>query len=186
MNEIWKDVEGYEGLYQVSNLGRVKSLGNNKNRKEKIMKISKNKDGYLYIDFHRNGKHKKFLIHRLVAQTFLDNPNNLPQVNHKDENPTNNSVDNLEWCNSKYNNNYGTRNNKASNTLSKPILQFTKTGEFIRKWDSATQVKKEIGINQGDISNCLKGNLKTAGGYKWCYAVINGFTIDISKLKKVA
>lgn len=181
--EIWKDVEGYEGLYQVSNMGRVKSL---KYDKEKIIKSCKNSRGYLIVNLYKDKKMKDHKVHRLVAQAFLPNPNNLPQVNHKNEIKTDNRVDNLEYCDSSYNNNYGSRTERAVKAKSKPVLQFTKDGEFIRKWESATQVSRELGFNQSSISNCCKGKIyKSVGGYKWCYAVINGFTIDINKLKKV-
>lgn len=109
MEEIWKEVKGYEGLYEVSNLGNVKSL-----RKGTIMKPSKNQMYLQTILTDKDGKHKLFLVHRLVAEAFLPNPNNYPQVNHKDENGSNNIVFNLEWCDSKYNNNYGTKNRRAS------------------------------------------------------------------------
>ena len=107
--EGWKDIEGYEGLYQVSNLGRVKSLGNDKNKKEKIRKVRKNNFGYLHLTLHKNRIAKDYLIHRLVATAWIPNPNNLPEINHKDECKTNNTVENLEWCDATYNNNYGTR-----------------------------------------------------------------------------
>lgn len=177
MNEIWKDIEGYPN-YQVSNLGRVKSLGNNKTRKEKILKNIKDKDDYFQVNLCKEGKTKIFKVHRLVATAFLPNPYNLPQVNHKDEDKTNNmiwvnedcSIDynksNLEWCTSQYNNNYGTRTEKTQ----KPILQFNLDGEFIKKWDSATQVQKELGIKNSSIAKCLKGKRKSTYGYKWGYA----------------
>lgn len=184
--EIWKDVEGYEGLYQVSSEGRVKSLGNNKTRKEKILKNCKDKDGYLYVLLCKEGKKKYFTIHRLVAKAFLSNPNNLLEVNHKDENKQNNCVENLEWCDCKYNINYGTRTERFIKSKSIPILQFTKDGDFVRRWDGIRQVERELGINNRSICSCLKGKTKSAGNFRWCYAVINGFTIDISKLKKVA
>lgn len=101
--EIYKDVEGYENLYQVSNMGNVKSLISNK-----ILKPAKNHNGYLYVCFSKQGKHKHHKIHRLVAQAFIDNPNSYPIINHRDENKTNNCVSNLEWCDHKYNINYGT------------------------------------------------------------------------------
>lgn len=183
--EIWKDIEGYPN-YQVSNMGRVKSLeridNNNHLVKEKILKGIKERKGYFLVSLWKDGEGKSFSVHRLVAQAFLDNPNNLPQVNHKNEIKDDNRVENLEYCDSKYNANYGTRNKR----LSKPILQFSKTGEFIREWDSATQVEKELGIDNSSIAKCCKGQYKTVGGFIWCYAVINGFTIDINKLKKVA
>lgn len=112
--EIWKDIEGYEGLYQVSNYGRVKSLGNEASRKEKIRKVRFNNDGYPVIYLHKNGEKKFFLIHRLVAQTFIPNPNNLPEINHKDECKTNSFVENLEWCDRLYNINYGNAITKAN------------------------------------------------------------------------
>ena len=108
MIEIWKDIEGYENLYQVSNLGRVKSLNYNHTGKEKIMKAKKDK-GYLRVQLYKDGKPKFYSVHRLVATSFLPNPNNLSQVNHIDEDKSNNIVDNLEWCSAKYNSNYGTR-----------------------------------------------------------------------------
>ena len=179
--EIWKDVEEYPN-YQVSSEGRVKSLNYNHTGKEKILKSAKDKDGYLLICLWKEGKPKMFSVHRLVASAFIPNYDNLPQVNHINEDKTDNRVENLEWCDSKYNTNYGTRNKK----ISTPILQFTKQGEFIRIWESGTQAEKELGIDNSSISKCHKGKKKTCGGYRWYYAVINGFTIDISKLKKVA
>lgn len=117
--EEWRDIKGYEGIYQVSNLGRVKSLGNGKKRKEKILKQQKTgrwKNYYKVILF-KNGIPKTKKIHRLVAEAFIPNPNNYPCVNHKDENPSNNFVENLEWCSYEYNNNYGTKNKRVSETL---------------------------------------------------------------------
>lgn len=180
--EIWKDIEGYEGLYQVSSEGRVKSL---KFGKEKILKNIKDSKGYLKVQLHKEGR-KTFKVHRLVATAFIPNSNNLPEVNHKNENPTDNRVDNLEWCNRTYNINYGTRNNKTSKALSIPILQFTKNGKFIRKWDSMIEVEKDLGFYHGHISKCCKCKYKTAYGFAWMYAKVGVFEIDINKLKKVA
>lgn len=165
--EIWKDIEGYEGLYQVSSEGRVKSLGNGKsnNSKEKILKSNKNRGGYLKVDLHKEGKKKNYLIHRLVAQAFIDNPNNLPEVNHRNEDKTDNRVENIEYCNRKYNINFGTRTEKTQ----KPILQFTKEGKFVKKWDGIREVERELGFSHSHISKCCKGKLKTAYGFKWCY-----------------
>ena len=168
--EKWKDIEGYEGLYQVSNMGRVKSLNYNRTGEEKILKSRKDRGGYLRVSLSKEGKVKTFKVHRLVAQAFIPNPNNLPQVNHKDEDKQNNCVENLEWCNRSYNCNYGSRNERMAKSKSIPILQFSKTGEFIRKWDSAMQVERELGFNHGSISKCLKGKkYKLVGGYKWRY-----------------
>lgn len=186
--EIWRDIKGYPN-YMVSNLGRVKSLGNNKTRKEKILKSGKNNKGYLKVHLYKEGKQKTYLVHRLVASTFLDNPDSLPEVNHKDENPQNNCVENLEYCNSKYNSNYGSRNERVVKSLSKPILQFSLDGEFIKKWDSATQVERELGFYQSSITKCCKGKQKTCGGYKWLYHYKSIWLkkhIPQIKLKKVA
>ncbi len=118
IKEIWKDVIGYENLYQISSLGRVKSLGNggSNNSKERIMKLKLGSRGYYEVSLCKEGKHKSFTIHRLVAQAFLDNPNNYPCVNHKNEVKTDNRVDNLEWCTQAYNNIYGTKLERFKNT----------------------------------------------------------------------
>ena len=184
--EIWKDIKDYPN-YQVSSEGRVKSLGNNKTRKEKILNGCNNGDGYLRVNLCKDGKRKLFYVHRLVAQAFLDNPNNLPEINHIDEeDKTNNCVSNLEWCDRKYNINYGTRTERFIKSKSIPILQFSKTGDFIRKWNSAKEASRVLGINQNHIPSCCKGKRKSSYGYVWMYATINGFEIDINKLKKVA
>lgn len=163
--EIWRDIEGYPN-YQVSSEGRVKSL---KYGKEKILKNIKNNTGYLSVNLCKEGKIKHYLIHRLVAYAFMNNPDNLPQVNHKDENKTNNRVENLEYCDSRYNTNFGTRNEKIAERKTKRILQFTLDGELVRKWDSITQVERELGFYDGYISSCCKGKHKSAYGFKWHY-----------------
>ena len=158
--EIYKDVEGYEGLYQVSNLGNVKSLGNDKTRKEKIRILTKNKkNGYLFLILSKEGKHKRYYIHRLVAQAFIDNPNNLPEVNHKDEDKTNNHVTNLEFCDRKYNVNYGTRTEKTS----KQVL-CVETGKV---YYSAYEVERQLGFARSNISSACNGRIKQAYGYTW-------------------
>lgn len=164
--EIWKDVEGYPN-YQVSNMGRVKSL---KFGKERILKSGKNKWGYVLVALCKDGKQKTFKVHRLVASAFIPNPNNLSQINHIDEDKTNNRVDNLEYCDCKYNINYGNHNEKMAKSKSMPVLQFSKTGEFIRKWDGLRQVERELGISHNHICSCLKGRYKTAGDFIWGYA----------------
>lgn len=115
-NVIWKDIRGYEGIYQISNYGEVMRLmsydSRNHLRNSKILKQRKNSDGYKVVGLHKNGLEKKFLIHRLVAENFIENPNNLPEINHIDENKQNNSVFNLEWCDRKYNVNYGNAQKK--------------------------------------------------------------------------
>ena len=185
MEEIWKDVAGYEGKYQVSNLGRVKSLsrtinhsdGKNITRHGKILTPFKNAKGYCLVDLRNKARHT-VQVHRLVAQAFIPNPENLPQVNHKNENKTDNYVENLEWCTAKYNSNYGTRNIRRSKSMigvlvnrkdqSKRVL-CVETGEI---FDSISDIQRKKGINSHGVSNVLN-NVKychTAGGYHWQYA----------------
>lgn len=176
MEEIWKDIQGYEGLYQVSNLGRVKSLNYNRSGKERILKYGTNTQGYLNVCLCVNKQRKMFAVHRLVAETFIANINNLPQVNHIDENKHNNCVSNLEWCTSKYNNNYGTCAQRAlltriirnSKTAPKKIDQYSLDGKFIKTWNSGTELVK-CGFHNGNICSCCNGLLKTSKGYIWKY-----------------
>lgn len=174
MEEIWKDIKGYEGLYQVSNLGNIKSLNYNKTGKEKILKPTKQSCNYLRITLSKNGKGKIFLIHRLVAETFLPNPYNLPQVNHKDENTENNCVENLEFCDRKYNINWGTgvkrsAKNRTNGKCSKAVLQYDLVENFIKEFPSLKEVQRQLGYHTGSISNCCNGKTNTAYGYKWQY-----------------
>ena len=171
MNEIYKDIQGYEGKYQVSNLGNVKSLHYNNTNKEKVLKTVLHKDGYLFVSL---GYGKTRAIHRLVAETFLPNPDNMPVVNHKDENKQNNSVDNLEWCSYEYNSNYGTNAERIAKNESKPINQYDLQGNFIKSWNSGTEIKRTLGYSNGNICNCCRGKQKTAYGYKWQYAELLG------------
>ena len=173
MQEIWKDIEGYEGLYQVSNFGRVKSVervvkrGNNFIPvKERILKMGDN-DGYNFVILSNRGKGKTAFIHKLVAQTFLSNPDNLPCVNHKDENTHNNDFRNLEWCTWSYNNSYKELRIRAAESKRKPILQYTKDGEFIREWSHAREAAEELGINKRAIYSACTGRCKTSGGFIW-------------------
>lgn len=186
MREIWKDIvyDGvtYEG-YQVSNLGRVKSLNYRNTNKEGVLRTTKSKLGYLRVHLSKDGKGKMFSVHRLVAEAFITNPLYLPQVNHKDENkennyagtPENDYIDgNLEWCDSKYNINYGNRNNKVSEKLkiykpSKPVLQYSLYGEFIREWVSAHEIQRKLGYNRAGVRQCCIGKIKTYKGYIWKY-----------------
>lgn len=167
MKEIWKDKKDYEGHYQVSNCGRVKSLNYHRMGFEKILKTYVDKDGYLTVML--NNPRKTFLVHRLVAEAFLPNPDNLPQVNHKDENKQNNNVENLEWCTVKYNNEYNNGQKRRAIKHLKPILQYTLDGEFVREWESAIQAEREGGFSSGNICSVLKGKRKTHKGFIFKY-----------------
>lgn len=180
MKEIWKDIKGYEGLYQVSNLGRVKSLERvdamNKKVDAKIMSQTDNGNGYLYISLHKNGKRKVMGVHRLVALTFIPNPNNKPQVNHIDEDKTNNRIDNLNWMTGKENSNYGNHNKNSSLAHERTciIAYHIKTGTFIY-FNSLREAEREIGVYHSNISRVLKGVYKQSNGYT--------FTISEEKSK---
>ena len=156
-----KDIKGYEGLYAITTEGDVWSY-----RNKKFLKLWTNRDGYLTVSLWKDGKGKNYKVHRLAAMAYIPNPENLPQVNHKDENKENNCLQNLEWCGAKYNTNYGTCITKRSNSCKKPILQFDLDGNFIREWGSATDVGRKV---KGNICNCLKGKLPSAYGYIWKY-----------------
>lgn len=167
--EEWRDISGYEGIYQVSNLGRVKSLVNGGqsrlNGKERILKPGENKYGYLSVNLCKYGNRKMFKIHRLVAQAFLSNSENFPEVNHKDENPKNNHSSNLEWCDRKYNCNYGTRNERMRKTKSKKVICI----ETNFTYESVNEASRQTGFDKGNISKCCLGKSKTTGGYHWKY-----------------
>ena len=165
--EHWKAISGYEGLYEVSDLGRVRSL---KYGKEKILKPGKTHGGYLMIGLRKDGHMKYLLVHRLVAKAFIPNPNNLETVNHKDETKTNNTVSNLEWMSREDNINYGTHNKRVGEALSKQVQMFDKkTGEVLATFPSTREANRVTGIAQPNISACCNGKLKSAGGYIWRY-----------------
>lgn len=167
MQEIWKDICGYEGIYQVSSFGNVKSV----NRKKQILlKLNKNKEGYYRVGLSKNKKRKWFSVHKLVAMAFLENVENFPCINHKDENKLNNQVDNLEWCSYKYNNNYGMRKEKAAKSKQKSVSQYNKDGEFVKRYDSIISASQLTGISKCSICSCAKNKLKSAGGFLWEYA----------------
>ena len=186
MNEVWKDVVGYEGLYQVSNLGRVRSVDRvtfstgtmredaNYHFKGKLLKQGNRNASispYKQVVLYKDRKHKTYGVHRLVAEAFIPNPNNLPQVNHKDENPSNNNVNNLEWCTCKYNVNYGTatdrralktRNNAYNQ---KPVICVNTNIVY----QNSCEAERKTGIKANNIRECCKGNYSHAGGFKWQY-----------------
>ena len=166
--EHWKSIAEYEGLYEVSDLGRVKSL---KYGKEKILKPRKHTCGYLHVCLYKDGKVEQPKIHRLVAEAFIPNPNNLYTVNHKDEVKTNNVASNLEWMSIKDNNNYGTRNKRVGEALSKQVQMFDKkTGELLAIFYSIHEAWRVTGIHKSNIFKCCLGKQKSAGGYIWKYS----------------
>ena len=191
--EIWKtavyDGVVYEGLYQVSNFGRILSLNYNKTGRAELMKPGDNGHGYLRVHLSKNGKIDNCMVHRLVAEVFLPNPERKPCVNHKiegDKGKTMNfvffkedgSVDEerstIEWCTHEENNNYGTRNERMSKTKingkkSKKVLQFTLDGNLVREWPSTMECERN-GFDSGAVSRCCNGKLPHYKGYKWCYA----------------
>lgn len=171
-NEIWKDIEELNGDYQISNLGRLKRTKKYRNqftewKSNKILKWQKDKDGYLVTSIKNplTGKYTSYKAHRLVAKAFIPNPNNYPQVNHKDENKENNNVNNLEWCTSLYNNHYGTKLEKQN----KSVKQYDKFGNLLRVWDSVTVAGETLGIDKSHIVKCCRGKTKTAYGFIWKY-----------------
>ena len=184
MKEVWKDIKGYEGLYQVSNFGRVKSLKKYHGkslRKGAIIKQYLTRQNYCKVILSKDKINKNVEVQRVVAEAFLDKrqyksmpdeDRNLIQldkleVNHKDENKSNNCANNLEWCSRKYNANYGERGKKASKSLSKKILQYDLNNNFIKEWESIKQAKEELKIHR--ICDVCKKRRKTAGGYVWKY-----------------
>lgn len=185
MKEIWKDIAGYEGAYQVSNLGNVRSvnriirdtIGRTRHLKGKTLHPKQNpRSGYLVVGLSDDTKY----VHRLVAEAFINNPQNLPEVNHKDETRTNNVVSNLEWCDRQYNHDYGDRTAKEAQTKSKAVAQLTLTGTLITTYQNAIEASKATGANRRQIQMVASGYVHkdkrgktirylTAGGYKWKY-----------------
>jgi hypothetical protein len=166
--EIWKTISDYPN-YMVSSLGRVKSLNYKRTGKEEILKPCVDSIGYCNVGLCKDNKQKKIYIHRLVAQAFIPNPDNLSQVNHKDENKQNNCVDNLEFCDATYNNTYGTRLERASKACQKSVVQLDKNNNFIKEFSSITQVGNDLNISLGNVSNCCRGKVNFVGGYRWMY-----------------
>ena len=156
--EHWKAIDGYEGLYEVSDMGRVKSLNYNHTGTEKILKPGKNNWGYHQVNLCKDGKKKALKVHRLVAKAFIPNPQGFETVNHKDEVKTNNTVSNLEWMSQKDNNNYGTRNKRMAEAHSKQVQMFDKsTDELLDTFHSITEAWRATGIAYQSISACCLG-----------------------------
>lgn len=192
MTEVWREVKGFEGLYEVSNCGRVKSLNYHLTGQTRLLKPCNSAHGYLRVFLSKDGRMTGKLVHRLVAEAFLENPLNFPEVNHKDEVKTSNFVfigedrkavlakSNLEWCDHKYNINFGTRNERHAKAMkdklvnhqkmSKRVLQYDIEGNLVQEWPSAQEVKRKTGWDVGNISSACHGKLKTAYGFVWRYA----------------
>ena len=183
--EIWKKIDGYDN-YEVSNLGRVKSLdrtivysdGRSYNYKSQVLKPIKNKDGYLLVNLYKNGKMKTHYIHRLVYETFKGPIPEGMQCNHISENKTENNLENLNLMSPKENCNWGTRNERnakarTNGKKSKPVLQLDLEGNIIREYPSANEVQRQTGYSNGNISKCCIGKYKTAYNYKWKYKEVS-------------
>lgn len=179
--EIWRDIEGYEGLYQVSDQGRVKSLkrvimkrdGRKLTINECILKPVATREGYLQVTLYAPGKQKILSVHRLVCEAFHENPHCKPQVNHVNENKKDNRACNLEWMTAKENMNFGTRNKRAgkkiAKALSKPVAQCTLDEKVIKVWQSTREAERKAGFNHSDIGHAANGRYKTHKGFIWKY-----------------
>ena len=162
--EIWKPIEGFDG-YEISSHGRVRSF---KNKTPRILKTSSCR-GYRVLILRKDGKSYGCKIHRLVAEAFIPNPDNLPCVNHKDENKANNNVSNLEWCSIAYNNNYNDRTIRIAQKKSIPVYQYTISGDFVKQWESSKDAADHYGCTRENIQLVCRGKANTAVGFKWSY-----------------
>lgn len=153
--EVWKEIEGFEGLYEVSTKGRIRNLKTGKIRADRY-----DWNGYKIVRL----KGKEYLVHRLTALAFIDNPHKLPYINHKNEKKDDNNVENLEWCSPSYNVNYSIYKQSCQ------IKQIDKGGNLIKIWNSSWQIERETGYKQSNIINCCKSKYKQAYGFKWEYA----------------
>lgn len=158
--ESWKEIDGYEQLYLVSSEGRIFS----KKRSKMLTPIASH-HGYLRIQLFNNGVFKNHAVHRLVAKAFIPNPDNLPEVNHRNENASDNRAENLEWCTRKYNTNYGSRTEKTR----KKVAMMNEDGSIAQVFESQVEAARVSGARQGAICNACRGVCKTAGGYRWSY-----------------
>lgn len=173
-NEIWKDIVGYEGLYQVSDKGRIKSVcshvrlqnGELMQKKPHILK-PQNRCGYKCVNLFKDGRSRTFNIHRLVAEAFLPNPYDYSVVNHKDENRSNNNLSNLEWCTHAYNLSYGTAQRRRAISQGKVVLQLDVNGTLIKRHLTLMDACRDTGVDFRNISLCCNSKRNTAGGYWW-------------------
>lgn len=166
--EIWKDIKGYEGLYQVSNCGRIKSF--HKKENGAIIKVAV-KRGYYQAGLRKNGLRKFYQVHRLVAQAFIENKDNLPQVNHIDENKLNNNVENLEWCTVSYNNCYGTRLKRVyeNNKSRKPVVFYDLKNNIVKEFSSIMEAHRITKIPTSCIVHSCKNKDIKPRKYIWRY-----------------
>ena len=173
MIEEWRDIKGFEGYYQVSNMGRVKRLkivGNEgRTYRERIL-VPVYNTRYLNVSLCKNGTVKQRRVHRLVCEAFIENPYNYPCINHKDENRLNNNADNLEWCTYKYNNSYGTVVVRRAKSRCRAVIQMDLRGRRIKKWDSLKDASEYFGVEYSNIISACRGRQLTSAGYKWRYA----------------
>lgn len=169
MEEVWKDIEGYEGRYQVSNTGKVRSLIK-RSKLDSPWHLLKptNARGYEYVGLWRKQDGStNFLVHRLVAKAFVPNPNGFKEVNHKDENKQNNCADNLEWCTREYNMSYKNARVRQGISCSTPVEQYTIDGIYIATYVSIPIAAKINDIDESSIHKCCNGKRKYVGGYHW-------------------
>ena len=194
MKEVWKDVIGFEEAYQVSNFGRIKRKkrtdSNNRTHKERIMSPSIYSNGYLNVELRMNNKKRRTSVHRLVAEAFIDNPLNLPQINHKDENKANNHVSNIEWCTAQYNIRYkdGVKRRRATAILnSNAVCKYSMEGEFIEKFECATDAAISVNGSCTEILSCChhRAHSLSYKGYMWRFlSECNCNKIEPYRIKK--
>lgn len=180
--EIWKDIEGYEGLYQVSNLGRVKNLkridAHEHELQGRILKPCKTKNGYLHVNLSKDGKTQSYYVHRLVATAFIENPNNYKEVNHIDEKPINNELSNLEWCDRKYNCNFGTRNKRKGESMRGEKHYNAKQLYFLeaqKLYSCAKSASEDLSINYYTLATHLQGKTKTCSKNRYHFIYVQDF-----------
>lgn len=165
--EHWKEIEGYEGLYQVSDLGNVKSLNYNHTGKEELLKPANDGRGYLFVHLCKDGKRRRKHIHRLAADAFIPNPNKYEVVHHIDHNPSNNIVVNLVWTDKQEHNEFHA--DERAKKQEKTVFQYTLDGEFVAVWTSAKKAAKQLNFTQNHISDCCNNKIKQHKGYRWSF-----------------
>ena len=185
--EVWKSIRGYENLYEVSSYGRVRSLrhlvkqsGNNgttfsRYYNGKVITQREGIGGYIFVCLSNGASKKTMRVHKLVAEAFIPNPNNYPQINHKDENKSNNRVDNLEWCSPSYNCNYGTRIDRIIAKTGKPVGQYDINGEFIQEFPSVSEASRTLGISFSSIASMANGRKRLKNGKEYERKSVGGF-----------